>query len=116
MPRFGEEYRVKIQKGPRGIGLKFTTKASRDHSRSKTALVSSVVPGMAAEKLNLIQAGDSVVSFQGYPLRSGRTNPISIIAQLASRAPAGSLVDIVFRRESERSKKKPKRAPGLGKS
>jgi DnaJ-class molecular chaperone/C-terminal processing protease CtpA/Prc len=108
IPRFGEEYRAKIQKGPRGIGLKFTTKGSKEHNRAKTALVSSVVPGMPAEKLNLIQTGDSVVSFQGYSMRR-RADPISIIAQLASRAPVGSVIDMVFRRESERSRRTPQK-------
>eukprot|EP00946_MAST-07B_sp_MAST-7B-sp1_P000237 g237.t1 len=95
MPRFGEDYRVKIKKGPRGIGLSFTTKDTGNSNLGKKALVSSVVPGMPAAQLGIIKTGDSVVSLQGYSMRR-RTSPISIILQLVSRVSTGSTVDIVF--------------------
>ena len=103
LPRYGEDYRVKIRKGPRGLGLKFTTKASGAAGRTRMAVVSSVGADMPAARLEIIRTGDVVVSFQGHSMRQ-RTNPIAVISQLAARSAVGTIVDVVFRRENNDGK------------
>ena len=96
-PRFGEQYRVKLEQTSSGLGLRFTTKAE-DGTSSNTNLVlvvTQIVSHSIAARLGDIQLGDVLLSFKGYVM-AHQTHPMRAMRQLASTTPKGTMIDMVF--------------------